>query len=104
MGSANTLKRSAISCSAASERSFLPLAILDPYHYMTILLISNSVIAQIGRAGKGAGAADLWRPRTKGVSMEHFTPAASLVGGVLIGLSASALLLCDGKVAGVSGI
>jgi len=36
--------------------------------------------------------------------MEHFTPAASLVGGVLIGLSASALLLCDGKVAGVSGI
>jgi len=36
--------------------------------------------------------------------MEHFTPVASLVGGMLIGLSASALLLFDGKVAGVSGI
>ena len=36
--------------------------------------------------------------------MEHFTPGASLVGGMLIGLSASILLLFDGKVAGISGI
>jgi uncharacterized membrane protein YedE/YeeE len=36
--------------------------------------------------------------------MEHFTPLASLIGGMLIGLSASMLLLCDGKIAGVSGI
>ncbi len=36
--------------------------------------------------------------------MEHFTPVASLIGGMLIGLSASLLLLCDGKIAGISGI
>jgi uncharacterized membrane protein YedE/YeeE len=36
--------------------------------------------------------------------MEHFTPIASLIGGVLIGLSASALLLFSGKIAGISGI
>jgi uncharacterized protein len=36
--------------------------------------------------------------------MEHFTPLASLIGGMLIGLSASMLLLCDGKIAGISGI
>ncbi len=36
--------------------------------------------------------------------MEHFTPIASLCGGVLIGLSASLLLLSDGKIAGISGI
>jgi uncharacterized membrane protein YedE/YeeE len=32
------------------------------------------------------------------------TPVASLVGGALIGLSASALLLLAGRVAGISGI
>jgi uncharacterized membrane protein YedE/YeeE len=36
--------------------------------------------------------------------MEHFTPVASLMGGMLIGVSASALLLFDGKIAGISGI
>jgi uncharacterized membrane protein YedE/YeeE len=36
--------------------------------------------------------------------MHNFTPLASLVGGVLIGLGASAMLLLDGKSAGVSGI
>lgn len=36
--------------------------------------------------------------------MENFTPIASLIGGVLIGLSAAALLLFNGKIAGVSGI
>ncbi len=36
--------------------------------------------------------------------MEHFTPGASFLGGVLIGLSASFLLLCNGKIAGISGI
>jgi uncharacterized membrane protein YedE/YeeE len=36
--------------------------------------------------------------------MHNFTPIASLAGGILIGLSASAMLLLDGKIAGVSGI
>ena len=36
--------------------------------------------------------------------MEHFTPVASLIGGILIGLSASAMLLFNGKIAGISGI
>jgi uncharacterized membrane protein YedE/YeeE len=36
--------------------------------------------------------------------MENFTPITSLCGGMLIGLSASLLLLCNGKIAGISGI
>jgi hypothetical protein len=36
--------------------------------------------------------------------MENFTPVASLIGGILIGLSASAMLLSNGKIAGISGI
>ena len=36
--------------------------------------------------------------------MQNFTPFASLIGGILIGLSASAMLLFDGKIAGISGI
>ncbi len=36
--------------------------------------------------------------------MENFTPIPSLLGGVLIGISASLLLIFDGKVAGISGI
>jgi len=36
--------------------------------------------------------------------MHDFTPLASLLGGVLIGLSASAMLLLDGKIAGIKGI
>lgn len=36
--------------------------------------------------------------------MENFTPVASLIGGILIGFSASALLLFNGKIAGISGI
>ena len=36
--------------------------------------------------------------------MHNFTPLASLLGGVLIGLSASAMLLLNGKIAGISGI
>ena len=36
--------------------------------------------------------------------MENFTPFASLIGGVLIGLSASAMLLFVVKIAGISGI
>ena len=36
--------------------------------------------------------------------MDNFTPVASLIGGILIGLSASAMLLFAGKIAGVSGI
>lgn len=36
--------------------------------------------------------------------MHHFTPLASLAGGALIGLSASLLLLFNGRIAGISGI
>ena len=36
--------------------------------------------------------------------MDHFTPLASLIGGMLIGLSATLLLLFNGKIAGISGI
>ena len=36
--------------------------------------------------------------------MEHFTPLASTLGGLLIGLAAALLLLTNGRIAGVSGI
>lgn len=36
--------------------------------------------------------------------MHNFTPVASLIGGILIGLSAAAMLLMEGKIAGISGI
>jgi uncharacterized membrane protein YedE/YeeE len=36
--------------------------------------------------------------------MENFTPYSALVGGALIGLSATMLLLFNGRVAGISGI
>ena len=36
--------------------------------------------------------------------MEHFTPISALLGGALIGLAASLLLVTIGRIAGVSGI
>jgi len=36
--------------------------------------------------------------------MENFTPVSALIGGALIGLSATLLLLFNGRLAGVSGI
>ncbi len=36
--------------------------------------------------------------------MENFTPYSALAGGVLIGISASLLLLFNGRLAGISGI
>ncbi|MCS6899892.1 MAG: YeeE/YedE thiosulfate transporter family protein [Myxococcales bacterium] len=36
--------------------------------------------------------------------MTNFTPLPALIGGILIGLSASLLLLSHGKIAGISGI
>jgi uncharacterized protein len=36
--------------------------------------------------------------------MSHFTPISALVGGALIGLAATLLLLSHGKVAGISGL
>jgi len=36
--------------------------------------------------------------------MTEFTPVASLLGGVMIGLSAVLLMLWEGRVAGISGI
>ena len=36
--------------------------------------------------------------------MESFTPIASTIGGVLIGIAAAGLLLFHGRIAGISGI
>ncbi|HJU27806.1 MAG TPA: YeeE/YedE thiosulfate transporter family protein [Candidatus Binataceae bacterium] len=36
--------------------------------------------------------------------MANFTPISALIGGVLIGLGASAMLVFNGKIAGISGI
>ncbi len=36
--------------------------------------------------------------------MENFTPYSALIGGALIGISASLLLLFNGRIAGISGI
>ena len=36
--------------------------------------------------------------------MHNFTPIASLIGGILIGLSAAGLMLMNGRIAGISGI
>ena len=36
--------------------------------------------------------------------MENFTPIASTIGGLLIGLSAALMMLANGRIAGVSGI
>jgi len=38
------------------------------------------------------------------IDWTHFTPLASLAGGLLIGLAAAILVLFNGKIAGVSGI
>lgn len=38
------------------------------------------------------------------IDWHHFTPLRALGGGVLIGLSASAMILFPGRIAGVSGI
>ncbi len=36
--------------------------------------------------------------------MQNFTPFASAIGGILIGLSAAMMLLFNGRIAGISGI
>lgn len=36
--------------------------------------------------------------------MEQFTPISSLIGGVLIGLAATGMLLLNGRITGISGI
>lgn len=36
--------------------------------------------------------------------MENFTPIASTIGGVLIGLSAAIMLFANGRITGISGI
>ncbi len=36
--------------------------------------------------------------------MENFTPVPALIGGVMIGVAATALLLVNGRIAGISGI
>jgi uncharacterized membrane protein YedE/YeeE len=38
------------------------------------------------------------------INWSEFTPVSSLVGGILIGTSASLLILFNGKIAGISGI
>jgi len=39
-----------------------------------------------------------------GVLMENFTPYSSLLGGILLGISATLLLWMNGQIAGISGI
>lgn len=34
----------------------------------------------------------------------HFTPMTALAGGILIGLAATVLIACNGRIAGISGI
>jgi uncharacterized membrane protein YedE/YeeE len=36
--------------------------------------------------------------------MEHFTPSSAAIGGALIGLAATLLMLLNGRVTGISGI
>jgi uncharacterized membrane protein YedE/YeeE len=38
------------------------------------------------------------------IAMSHFTPVSALIGGLLIGLSASLLLWFNGRIAGVSNV
>ena len=38
------------------------------------------------------------------IDLEHFTPLASLAGGILIGLAALILMAMNGRVMGISGI
>ncbi|MFJ3317860.1 YeeE/YedE family protein [Herbaspirillum huttiense] len=38
------------------------------------------------------------------IAWNAFTPVASLAGGLLIGAAASVLVLCNGRIAGISGI
>ncbi len=38
------------------------------------------------------------------IDWQHFTPWASLAGGLLIGIAASMLLLLNGRIAGISGV
>jgi uncharacterized membrane protein YedE/YeeE len=38
------------------------------------------------------------------IDWEHFTPWASLIGGLLIGLAAALFVLVGGRIAGISGI
>lgn len=38
------------------------------------------------------------------VDWAHFTPVASLAGGILIGIAAAMLVLLSGRIAGISGI
>ncbi len=38
------------------------------------------------------------------IDIEQFTPITSLVGGMLIGLAATLMILLNGRIAGVSGI
>lgn len=38
------------------------------------------------------------------IDFVHFTPIASLAGGIIIGLAAAAFVLVNGRIAGISGI
>lgn len=58
---------------------------------------------QLGRPSDVAGEANFVSRYLEG-DVHDFTPGSALVGGVLIGLSASLLLLMSGRVAGISGI
>jgi uncharacterized protein len=42
--------------------------------------------------------------KQEALQVTNFTPVSALIGGLLIGVAASAMLLFNGKVAGISGI
>jgi len=55
---------------------------------------------------EGPGSAGQRHGTTPAVSdaMENFTPLESALGGLLIGLASSAMLVLNGRIAGISGI
>jgi uncharacterized membrane protein YedE/YeeE len=38
------------------------------------------------------------------IDLNHFTPGLSLTGGLVIGVAIAVLVLCNGRIAGISGI
>ncbi|HAF01960.1 MAG TPA: YeeE/YedE [Methylophilaceae bacterium] len=38
------------------------------------------------------------------IDWQHFTPVSALLGGAMIGTATSILILCNGRIAGISGI
>ena len=49
----------------------------------------------------------MWTPRRKqttNIDWNHFTPWASLIGGLLLGVASAVFILINGRILGISGI